>query len=59
MVGKQKTKFLVIVDKRIDNILRKEAMKKGLGKCALIRHIFNQYAINEGYSINDILNQIP
>lgn len=59
MIGKHKTSFLVILDRRIDSILRREAMKKGLSKLALIRHILNEHCIKEGYNINDILNQIP
>jgi len=59
VIGKNKTQFWVIVDKRIDNLLRKEAMKKGLSKCAYVRHILNKEMTEQGHNINDLLNQVP
>ena len=59
MIGKNKVSFLLILDRRVDNILRKEAMKKGLSKNAYLRLILNEHVIKEGNNINDILNQVP
>jgi hypothetical protein len=57
MIKKSKTQFWVIVDRRIDNLLRREAMQKGLSKCSLIRHIVNDYYIKQGHDINDLIKE--
>jgi hypothetical protein len=59
MLGKNKTSFLLYLDRRVDNILRKEAMRKGLSKTAYLRLILNEHIIKEGHNINDLLNQVP
>lgn len=59
MLGKSKMRFWFIVDKRIESIIRKEAMKKGISVATLVRHILNEHCIKEGHNINDLLNQLP
>lgn len=59
MIGKMKIRLWLYLDRRIDNLLRRDAMKKGISKSDLVRKIVNQHYINEGVNINDVLNQIP
>jgi|LakMenEpi03Aug12_release.lakeMendotaPanAssembly.Ray.scaffolds.fasta_scaffold4217678_1 hypothetical protein len=59
MLGKSKIRFWITVDRRVDTILRREAMKKGISLATYVRHIMNEHIIKEGHNINDLLNQVP
>ena len=59
MLGKSKVRFWITIDRRIDLILRKEAMKRGISLATYVRHIVNEHCIKEGHNISEVLNQIP
>jgi hypothetical protein len=59
MLGKTKVRFWITVDRRVDLIMRKEAMKKGISLATYVRHTLNEHCVKQGHNINDILNQVP
>jgi len=59
LIGKSKITFLVTLDRRIDALLRKEAMKLGISKSEHMRRILQEALASKGHNINDILNQVP